>query len=313
MATLISDRFRITAALDFINKYKYDFGSNGSGSSAGLSNYLYFMLGKTTQWANENAPDAVVNNQAEIDTKWTNAIALAQINNNDVELVVPRYSWQEMASGAVTGVPFSTTTSNAYATPFYCLNTDLATLKASTSSSNNVNDFHVYQLTAVGGGLPTIRPIHTTGSVTGSDGFSWTYLYTLTTYQIDNMVTETATGAGDWLPVPYVYTGSTLDAGTASAADTTARLLGASNVMLRRIILDTEIDVTVLTSFREVSLVSNPTDVAGTARANVPQGFVNQTTNHFSLNSGETIYTETRKPIYRTSGQTEEIKLVLDF
>jgi len=321
MATIISDEFRISNAIDFINKYKYDLGSSqATGTTGALSNNLYFGLGRniTNAWPDENVPGALTQGAQEITDFWSRMYALALIPNSDMELVVPRYSWQEMQAGTVTPVVFTPVNSvSSYSQPFYCVNTDLATLRDPTQA-HLTNHFQVYQLLVKGAGLPANRPVHTTTTgVLEADGYNWKYLYTLTTYQIDNMVTETATGAGDWLPVQYEYAGSSTDSGTTGANDLIARTLGASNVMLRRVILDSEILQADLESFREVCLVANPLSTSGT-RASVAQGYVNggvtnTQTNSFTNNSGEMLYMETRRPIYRTAGQSEEIKLVLDF
>jgi len=276
MPTIVTRKYRTDQVKETILKYnRLDGGSSPT-------DYLYMLFGKSSVWTDEAAPDAPLDTADYQSSTWADVIGLSRISTSEITPTVRRVNW----SNANVFVTLDTASTTAYETDFYCI--------------NSVND--VFLCTATSGAAPTVEPVYDGTNLTYvNDGYTWQYLYSITVGDAAKFLTP------NWMPVNY---GTTLKVNEdVNSVD----ILGCSDIMVYRLIDNTAPfdDLIGFPSYRQVCLCRNPLDNAGTALLAVSNAMLTSTP--ASVNTGELFYIENRTVIYRSLGQSEEIRLVLAF
>jgi len=148
----------------------------------------YVYIGNSVPYANEAAPDAIVETIATEKDVWDNMFAAKKVTANDIELVIPRVYWtantkyrQYDNTIALTDLISGNTDQNLKA--FYAVTSDRNVYKclSNAAASNS-----------------TIEPSgdYTTsnGVIATADGYIWKYMYNI---RPANKFLTT-----DWMPVP---------------------------------------------------------------------------------------------------------------
>lgn len=299
MATFINSGFRVDSSKSFIERYDsnnshYDSVNNTSGNL----NHLFILFGKDTVWADELNPPAITDSINEISSRWTNAIAASNISSTNIAPVIPRVDY---AFNSPNFAPFDNASSTPYnpTNSFYCMNAK----------------FEVYQLlSGTGNTNATIAPdklnTNAQGQVSIANAASnsnhvWQYLYTISSIDVGHFITNL------WIPVNYF---AKFDSTDTKAHPDAIDILGSSQVMLYTIISDGDFGVndttTTFTQYRELSIVSNPFNANTTTRSTVGNILVS---GNLEPSSGDMLYTENRKVVFRNPGQSEEIRILFDF
>jgi hypothetical protein len=171
MSAIITNNFRLNAAKELVD----DVVNNSS---------YYLFVGRSEQWDSETSPDVPYDNTFAFHTDaWQRMTALKEVTDTDITFAVPRYQW-------ISGTTYSEyddrdTTLNS--NPFYVI-----------SDNNNV------YICLKAGGISTQNPdttgIQTNGIIdfTGSDGYIWKYLFTVSTDDTNKFLTSA------FVPVRYL-------------------------------------------------------------------------------------------------------------
>ena len=284
MAGIIKREFHVFAAESFVDEINTDNTEE---------NNLFLAIGKTATWTSEPTPDTITTSADDVTTFWTNVKALVRIGASNVSMVVPRKDW---ASGN-TYVVFNTsaTSTVAFNSDFYMI----------------TDDNNIYECTVAGAGTSTIKPTATTGIQATGDGYSWRYMYSLTTDDIEKFHTT------NWMPVQFE------DSYVSGDPTNNHLVLGAKYAMTYAEVSIAGIIPTDF-SYRQVAILRNPLlndnaddNLKTQAGAGEHILFTNLTggTEPTSVvrNTGEVMYIENRFPIYRDASQSEFIKLILEF
>jgi len=267
MPTIIKQSFRVLNAKNFVDRF------NGSPTT---TDYLYLGISGTTPWVNEATPPTPLDTFDEGTSWWSELIGLHRVATVDFVLAVPRIDW-------TTG------------TEYFAIDTSLEN-PWSVSTYVMTSNFDVYRvISAPGAVVSTIEPTHLSGDVTDAEGYTWRYMYTLSTYNQTNLLTTT------WLPVEF------------GLAEDVYEFMNTKFVIARARLLDTDLPTGV--TYRKLGLVANP--LQGTANPGTPvtaDNVINTTPGvEIQIESGDVVYVENRSPITRNIGQFEEIKLVVEF
>jgi hypothetical protein len=173
MPKILKTSAKVSAAINFLDGFY--------GSAVG--NRCYIGLGDAGgEWAVPLTPDTPTDSYQEEYDFWDNLVGAGQLTSgNNTELVVQKKVWTD----GTTYVPFDDTDTSSFTNrDFYVIN-----------SADNV-----YSLTAAGPGntSPGSEPTHTVGSVVYADGYEWRYMYT-----IGSGKDVSGTMLSDfWMPVP---------------------------------------------------------------------------------------------------------------
>lgn len=152
MPAIITDRFRIKNAGDFIESVDED--------------NLFLFIGKITPWADDNAPplpeDSTIQTSYE---HWEDMLAAKKVTTSDIVHVVRRYNWE---AGRDDYVAYNPNDSELFRKQFYVL-------------ADNNGQLNVYKLLVKGAGTTADKPTSTdkNGTVAGTDGYVWKYMYTV--------------------------------------------------------------------------------------------------------------------------------------
>jgi len=270
-SAIVHDSLRVVDATNFVDKYD---------STPSISDYLYLGISGTTAWTDEINPPAPTTKLDEKTSFWTELIGLHRIQITDIAPAIPRINW---TSGTEYFV-LDTSLDNPWVQETYVL------------ASNN----YVYRCASkpAPGATVTTEPNGTGQGVDYGDGYTWDFMYDLSSYDQTNLLTSS------WLPVNWQEKQSTLQA---SNGDVDAvNSLNAKYVVVRAKILDTDLPTGV--TYRKLALIENPLDNLGGACTNN-----NYLPAELTSNSGNLVYMEHRPPITRNSGQFEEIKIIIEF
>ena len=171
MTAIISNHFRLNAAKEMVD----DVINNSS---------YYLFVGRSEGWDTDTSPDAPYDNTYSYHTDvWNRMTAMKEITDTDITFGVPRHQW------------ISGTTYSEYDDRDTALNS-----KAYYVISDNNNVF----LCLKSGGISTQNPdtagIQTSGIIdfTGSDGYIWKYLFTVSTDDSNKFLTSA------FVPVRYL-------------------------------------------------------------------------------------------------------------
>jgi hypothetical protein len=323
----VRPEIRSESAANMVASLRTD--NSGAGNTQ-LDNHLYVLIGReddpqgtNTAGASYSAGDGLwPGDDLTIPTPngslqhmrefWNMAIGAQKINPADISLMIPRRNW-------TTGTAYVVRPENSstwYNSAFYVI-TDLNEVWVCVvAGSGNSTDKPVRS-----GGLSADTTYFKDGKtsiyVSGIDGYSWKYLYTLTSYLIDNLL-ETS-----WMPVPYkdsLWSPSS-DAQRTQGRDDAYSILFAHHVIVRAYMeagisgsgkLPSDLN------FRQIAIVQNPLLFAGFTRATAAVYYQKNSVNGSSADelrkySGEMIMLENRNPIFRETTQVEEIRHLLTF
>ena len=165
MAAIITTPFRVLNAENF----KEDVADSNTS--------VYLGIGKSDAWSTttsdltDTTPFVPGDHRDSINEAFQQLIALKLLTSSDVSHVVPRYNY---ADGA-TFVAWDSDDSDIFDKRFYCI----------------TSEFKVYKCLKAGSGATSVQPVHTgVAPVTGADGYSWKYMYTVTTSDSEKFLTN---------------------------------------------------------------------------------------------------------------------------
>lgn len=256
---------------------------------------IYLAIGRDASypWSNENVPPTP--NDTIIDEREfrEKLIGIKRVSIANVMLMMPKTKW---APGLSFEPLSETNISPRKATNFYCI------------TSNN----YVYQcinktepdiITTLGSEPDLKLP-----SVTTADGYTWKFLYNITTKMVnDGMLLDA------WMPVPYnkhgVYPGGTITEDQNSYGDPNANwTLGAFRVLITVKLADEGEIIPYDTEYRQIGILYDPQNNEGEYIAGD-----SYSKDDFDTSSGRLIYLESRRVIKRTEGQSETLQVLLSF
>lgn len=333
------NEIRAVNASNFVQSLRTD--NSGTGDTL-QDNHLYGMIGREDdpagtdqaayygegsafaaadgEWPDEENPPVPTSTPNDMKDAWSMCIGMQKVTPADITLMVPRRTW---------------TTATAYSSYFL----DVGTEDDSTWYTDNfyvITDLNeVWVCVVKGGGNSTDKPIRSGGLaadntyfkdgktsiyVSGVDGYSWKYLYTLTSYQINNLL-ETL-----WFPVPIgdsLWTPSG-DPERTQGRDDSWAILNSRHVMIRHFIdagADGSGKLPAGLRYRQVAFLFNPLLVTApynraTGSVYYMRNSINGTTgpdDELKKYSGTMIYLENRSPIARETNQAEEYRTILTF
>lgn len=329
------EQIRFDNAKRFVQDYRLDNSSTGNLQN---DNHLYVLIGREIDPQGEDAsgtpyspgdgvwPNSDQDVSAPVQTEdddrsfWSMVIGAKKVDTRDVCLMVPRRDW----TSGTTYAPRPKNSTTAYDTPFYVM--------------NSLNE--VFMVVARTGSAPsTVEPVLSGSSgvdstyfkdgkqslfVSGTDGYTWKYLYKMTPYLVNTILED------EWMPVPMGDNfWSPSGAGERTRGRDDAYLhLGARWVLIRGF-LDAGIDgsgkLPAGLSFRQVMFVSNPLlndpVASNEVRATGDTYFQRNTVNGGTLPAddelrkytGAIIYKEARNAVFRQVNQSEEVKTLFVF
>ena len=165
MAAIITTPFRVLNAENF----KEDVADSNTS--------IYLGIGKSDVWSNstsdttDTTPFVPGDHVDDINEAYQQLIGMKLIGASDVSHVVPRYNYAD----GQTFVAWDSNDSDIYDKKFYCM----------------TSDFKVYKCLKAGSGATSVQPVHTTTNPnTGSDGYTWKYMYTITTSDSEKFLTN---------------------------------------------------------------------------------------------------------------------------
>ena len=148
----------------------------------------YVFIGNHVPYANEASPTGLSDTIVDEKQAWDNMYAAKRITGNDVELVIPRVDWtantkyrQYDDTSSIPTLLSANTTMNLK--PMYVITPERRVYKclANNSSANS-----------------TIKPTHdyvsSNGTLSGSDGYIWKYMFTV--QPSNKFLTDS------WIPAP---------------------------------------------------------------------------------------------------------------
>lgn len=326
---IVTPKFRTKAMLNFID---------GIGDTNDKNTY-YMAFGRKTPWSSYETssyfkPPYPVTDNTGIAALWDDMLGLVKISSASWVPVIPRKDWGNPQLGtagrifqvndvvivnSLTGVNEFDTSDSGYMV-YRCVQTpDTGACNISTIGTKNecVKAGGVWTPTATPGAAENI-PKGKQSAIDTLDGYLWDYLYTIPPDEVINSTNE------DYIVVP---TPAEVEADPAkwglaneNNGNQINRLiydLGCSSLMGYIRLTDkdfTETNRPGNTGYRQLSVVVNPLlkkasngspDVKATAYSYRPTDLL--------VESGEVLYLENRPPIYRSSDQTELIRIILSF
>jgi len=171
MAAIVTNKFRIYAAQKFIA---------GIGDNL-TDNNVYFFIGKTSPWDDEDAPDFPKDTVLSHINDWSEIFHLKRLSISNCSLVIPRYDWKM----GVVYQPYDDSIDLFDPTlglkPFYVFTSDLGVYKC---LSNNY------------GGPSFVQPTGTsTNIITTVDKYQWKFMFTVGSADAQKFLTDF------WIPV----------------------------------------------------------------------------------------------------------------
>ena len=197
MTAIVSSNFRVTNA----NNFKEDVQNSN----------VYVAIGKADAWSattadtTDTTPFTPNDHLEDQNNARRQFIGLQKLTSADVSHVVKRYDWTTGRSY----IAWDSNDANIYDKEFYVL----------------TNEFKVYKcLRNNNGGQSTVQPTHTTADpVNLSDGYTWKYMYSITTADSEKFLTNA------YMPVKTVPLTIEATAAAAGATNQTKILLTQAN------------------------------------------------------------------------------------
>lgn len=326
---IVTPQFRTKAMMNFID---------GIGDTADKNTY-YMSFGRATPWSSYETssyfkPPYPVTDNTGVAALWDHMLGMMKIAKASWVPVIQRKDWGNPELGSIgrifqlndvvivnsmTGVNEFDTADSGYMV-YRCVQIPDSGV-CSISSITDKNEC----IKAGGGWTPTQTPAEyenipkgKQSAIDTGDGYLWDYLYTIPPDEVINSTNE------DYIVVP-----------TPAQLEADPTRWGLSNVnpsnQINRIIYDVncsslmgyvrltdkdfvETNRAGNTGYRQLAILVNPLqaksnngdpDVKATGYAYYP--------NEVLVESGEVLYIENRPPIYRSSDQTESIRIILSF
>lgn len=325
---IVTNNFRTKSLLNFID---------GIGDEEGKNSY-YMTFGRMEPWSNFETssyfkPPYPATDSTGIAELWDNIIGIMKISRSSWIPVIPRIDWgntdigsagfvfkenQVVVVNSMAGINEYDTADSGFMV-YRCV-------KTPDSGTCNIDSITEKNQCVVSGGtwIPQATPGTYANIPKGKqsaidtlDGYLWDYLYTIPPDEVINSTNE------DYIVVP-----------TQEKLEEDPAKWGLANVnptnQINRIIYDvactdlmgyvrlTDNDfqesARAGVSYRQLSIVVNPleskefpgeVDVKCTKYSYLPAEIL--------VESGEMLYVENRPPIYRSSDQTESIRIILSF
>lgn len=256
---------------------------------------IYIGVGRDSSypWTNENVPPTPIDNITDETDFREKLIGIKKVSTTDVMIMIPKVQW---SVGMTFDVLSETDSAPKRATNYYCI------------TSNN----YVYQcigksasgIVTTAGAEPDLK----LASVTTIDGYTWKFLYNITTQMVNaGMVLD------DWIPVPYnkhgVYPGGTITEDQHSYGDVNANYtLGAYRVLINVTLGNEGTAIPYDTEYRQIGILYDPLDSDG--------DFIsgdNYSKSEFNYESGSLFFLENRRTTTRNEGQSETLQCLLSF
>lgn len=256
--------------------------------------YLYLFEGKSSPWTTEASPDTPIDAVSQEIVTRNNIIGMKRISFSDTAHVVPRINW----TSGVTYVAYSDADDALGTKAFYVL----------------TDAYNVYKCIVSPGTASTVKPTGTaTTNVVTGDGYTWKYMYTVSTTWATNFLTP------DYMPVPTIDEADSLQLAVSNAASyvsggpikghgySAVHELYAYYLMVNKTFVYGEGGVIPTNvAFRQVGLLHNPkAAVGGTALT----GDV-YAASSVDLLSGRILTVDNRSPVYRSASSSEQLQLV---
>lgn len=173
MSAIITDQFRISTALDFIDRIK----------TSRDSYYLFTGLSNSEEYApdwNTNPP-AFRDSFDEENKIWETMFSLKKISSEDVRPVIKRYNWQSGTTYdmyhhkiSVDSRSFATDAISLYSAKYYVINKDFRVYICLNNGVDPQNPKGRPSLDE-----PTFVDLEPRSAGTSGDGYIWKYLYTI--------------------------------------------------------------------------------------------------------------------------------------
>ena len=164
MAAIITTPFRVLNAENF----KEDV----TGSS------VYLAIGKSDVWSNatsdlsDTTPSVPGDHINDTNEAFQQILGLKRVTSSDVSHVIPRYNYEDGAQY----VAWDSEDSDIYDEKFYVM---------------TKSEFKVYKCIKAGASVTSVQPVHTgVDPVTLGDGYTWKYMYTITTADSEKFLTN---------------------------------------------------------------------------------------------------------------------------
>ena len=248
---------------------------------------LYIGLSRTTAWADDTNPPTPTDTADAEAEFWSELIGVQNVDVTDIRFVAPRVNW---TSGTEYYV-FDAASATAFSDDFYVINGNLEVYTCVAKSGPGIT--------------ASVEPTgHNNGAniVTG-DGFTWKFLYKVTLAEFNDMMTDS------WMVVNWDTSDVISDQYNFGDVDA-YKTLGAKYVMIRTDLVDASSgglpDAGII--YRQVAVIYDPLDNGSsllTSTIALPAGL--------TTGSGDMVYLENKSPISRNIGQSETVKLVLEF
>lgn len=173
MSAIITDQFRISNALEFVNKV----------TNSESNYYLFTGLSNAEEYSDDwnTNPPSFADCFNEENKCWETMFSLKKINSNDVKPVIRRYNWE---SGTIYDMyhhnininspSYSTNASSLYTSKFYVVNKDYRVYICLNNGYDPSNRTGRPSLDE-----PTFVDLEPRSAGTSGDGYVWKYLYTI--------------------------------------------------------------------------------------------------------------------------------------
>ena len=147
------------------NSFAHSFATDG----------MYLYVGKSSAWANDNAPATVTDTNSERSKIWGNMTGAIRVTRDQVALGIKRNNW---TSGTVYEKYIATSSTLGSGTGFHVL--------------AGVSNRDVYKCLDNNGGVAsTSKPSHiNTGPTREADGYVWKYMYTISPIMFSRFATS---------------------------------------------------------------------------------------------------------------------------
>lgn len=197
MAAIITTPFRVLNAENF----KEDV----TGSS------VYLTIGKSDVWSNatsdltDTTPFVPGDHIDDTSESFQQLLGMKRITSSDISHVVPRYNYDD----GQTYVAWDSNDSDIFDERFYVVTR---------------SEFKVYKCIKAGSSVTSVQPVHTgVAPVTLGDGYTWKYMYTITTADSEKFLTNS------YMPVKTLQVSTPLADTSVDFPQQSSQILSASN------------------------------------------------------------------------------------
>ena len=324
----VTNQFRTKSMLNFVD---------GIGDASDKNTY-YMSFGRTTPWSSYESssyfkPPYPATDDVGTATLWADMIGIIKINKSSWIPVIPRTDWGDPSIGqagvvfklgqvvvvnTMQGVNEFDTADSGYMV-YRCVSIPsegACSIDSITDKNECIRAGGNWNPVATPGQYENI-PKGKQSAIDTHDGYKWDYLYTIPADEVINSTNE------EYIVVP-----------TQEDIESNPNKWGLQHVnpsnQINRIIYDvgctTLMGYVRLTdndfqetaragvSYRQLAIISNPLEAK--ALPGAPDVKCTEYTylpNEVLVESGEMIYVENRPPIFRSSDQTESIRIILSF